>query len=189
MSIDTNSSCCESLIDNTVVTASGNAAPSVDLYATDDLLVGNTYNVSSAVSNVNGGRLAEINDTVNTGLTVPTSVALPPVPPNNSRTIYDVALNTGNDARPCRARSTARWPPAITRWCISPARCCKSARRITVPGNARIQIIGDGAGPYPTGTLFELGWQRQRPHPAVECAQRGAIARFFLERRQSAGHL
>ena len=155
VSINTAGGCCETLLDNTVVTANGNSAPSVTLNAISDLLLGNTYNVNSPVSNAGGGLLSEINDTVNTGLTVPTSVALPPEPPNNNRTIYNTTTASGGDIT-SNLQATINTAAAAGNNAVVHIPCglYYVSSTVTVPANARIQIIGDGGGPYPCGTCL-----------------------------------
>ena len=166
-SIETNSSGCETLLDNTIKTRSGDWGPSLQLNATENILVGNTFNINNPVSQASETRLRQLDTTIDPELITPTSVALPPTPPNNNRTIYDVQTGTGNDAQAIQMAINLAVAAGNRAVVHIPCGFYNIAQTLTVPANAEIQLIGDGGSAgYQIGSM--LNWSGSGSGPILD---------------------
>lgn len=139
-------------VDNTIrsaVAASGNVML-LDFGGADLIAVGNTLTTGTALSSA--GRIIDLSNTTVarsslTGLTTPT---LPPTPPNNSRTIYEVA--SGASAATIQAAITSAVATGNHAVVHLPSGAYSIATTLTIPTNTNIQLLGDGGSTVLTWT-------------------------------------
>jgi len=100
----------------------------------------------------------------------PDTISLPGTPQNRNRKIFDVAKNTGNDAKEIQSKidSAALFPLGTKPVVHIPFGFFKVDTTLTLPANSDMQIIGDGLG---TGTnaTTSLLLTGNTPSPLMLC--------------------
>ena len=100
----------------------------------------------------------------------PDTISLPGTPQNMNRKIFDVAKNTGNDAKEVQSKidSAALLPLGNKPVVHIPFGFFKIDTTLVVPANSDMQIIGDGLG---TGTnaTTSLAWSGTTSGPLMLC--------------------
>lgn len=103
-------------------------------------------------------------------IAVPDTVWLPGTPQNMNRKIFDVAQNTGNDAKEIQSKidSAAMLPSGSKPVVHIPFGFYKIDTTLIVPANSDMQITGDGLG---TGTnaTTSLAWSGTTAGPLMLC--------------------
>ena len=171
------------LIDNVIASRSGATGAAVVQNAIDvpDMVaVGNTFTVNNPMT-VTGGsgtpRFINVdNQTVARGSVNVTAPTLPGVPPNNSRSVFEVAAGSSGSAIQTAINQAAAL--SGQRPVVHLAQGSYNiTSTLTVPANADIQIIGDGA----TSQLLWGGAQGTSPVIDLAGPSRAILRDFLIQ--------
>lgn len=164
------------LFDNNIRSLAPAAAPIVTGANADIFSTGNNYTVASPVS---GSRIHSIGDNVLSLATFNSSIntaapTLPPTPPNNSRTIFEVTAGSSTATIQAAINSAAAAGVGSVVHLQASAGAYSITSTLTVPSGAFIQVIGDGG-------YTHLTWAGAGTGPMLQCSGPcRAVFRDFL---------
>jgi hypothetical protein len=145
----------ECMIDNLVRSREGHSGPCIQAGSKNHFLVGNTFTVADPVRPGSGRLLQLAQSIVDPGAVPAPRLRLPGVPPNKQRRVFEVRLDTGDDAAEIQRQIDAAAGAAADGNPIVHLPKGKYALRetVVVPAGKSLQIVGDGASEH--GTVIQ----------------------------------
>ena len=141
-------------IDNVIRSPDASAGPAISLARTKTsiLSVSNTFTIPNTIG-TSGGELISLLDTaVPRSIVNPSAPTLPPVPPNNSRAITEIAPGTSISTIQTDINSACSSEYGDARPVIHLQAATYASAALTIPANCDVQVIGDGLNTTLTGT-------------------------------------